>query len=56
MFKNPDAKWHRLAQAGQQVVVLPVYPAGMLVEPFVKHLAQALRKSMDSAMRSYQAE
>ena len=33
------------AGRGQDVIVLPVYPAGMLVEPFVQHLATALRKS-----------
>jgi hypothetical protein len=32
------------------VVELPVYPAGMLVEPFVKHLATALRTAIDGAM------
>ena len=55
LFNKPDAKWDRLAQAGQQVVVLPVYPAGMILEPFVKHLADALKKSMDDAIRRNQA-
>ena len=50
MFDNPDAKWEHLALQGQEVVTLPVYPAGMLVEPYVKHLAQALRMSIDRAM------
>jgi hypothetical protein len=39
-----------LAQSGQKVVVLPVNPASMLVEPFVEHLAGALRQSMDAAI------
>ena len=51
MFDKPDAKWDRLAQGGQQVVVLPSYPAGMLVEPFVQHLATALEKAIDDAVR-----
>jgi hypothetical protein len=55
MFDNPDARWDRLAQGGQEVVTLPVYPAGMLVEPYVKHLANALRMSIDRAMSSGQA-
>ncbi len=55
MFDNPDAKWNQLAQEGQEVVTLPVYPAGMLVEPYVKHLAAALRQSMDRAMSRCQA-
>ncbi|HEV7218850.1 MAG: alpha/beta fold hydrolase [Terriglobales bacterium] len=48
-FSNPEAKWEPLAQGGQEIIVLPVYPAGMLVEPFVKHLARALRDSIDAA-------
>jgi thioesterase domain-containing protein/acyl carrier protein len=55
MFANPDATWERLAQGGQQIVTLPVYPAGMLVEPYVKHLADALRMSIDRAMSGGQA-
>jgi thioesterase domain-containing protein/acyl carrier protein len=50
IFDKPDLKWDRLAQGGQEVVVLPVYPASMLHEPFVEHLAVALTKSMDTAM------
>jgi phthiocerol/phenolphthiocerol synthesis type-I polyketide synthase E len=48
---KPGAKWDRLAKEGQEIVVLPTYPAGMLVEPFVKHLAAALEKSVDDAAR-----
>ena len=51
MFNRPNAKWDRLAQGGQQVVVLPIYPAGMLLEPFVEHLAGALKKAIDDAAR-----
>ncbi len=50
-FDKPDTKWDRLALQGQTVVVLPVYPAGMLLEPFVKHLAIALQKAIDCAIR-----
>jgi thioesterase domain-containing protein/acyl carrier protein len=50
IFDKPDLKWDRLAQGGQEVVVLPVYPASMLLEPFVKHLAAALMKCMDQAI------
>jgi phthiocerol/phenolphthiocerol synthesis type-I polyketide synthase E len=50
-FNKPDAKWDRLALKGETVVVLPVYPAGMLLEPFVKHLAVALREAIDRAIR-----
>jgi len=51
VFSKPDLKWDRLAQGGQEVIVLPVNPATMLVEPFVEHLAVALRRSIDTAMR-----
>jgi hypothetical protein len=50
LFDRPDAKWDRLARGGHQVIVLPVYPAGMLVEPFVQHLASALRTAIDAAI------
>ena len=50
IFNKPDLKWDSLAQGGQEVIVLPVNPASMLVEPFVEHLAAALRRSMDAAM------
>jgi thioesterase domain-containing protein/acyl carrier protein len=48
---KPEAKWDRLALQGQKLVTLPVYPAGMLLDPFVKHLAVALRKAIDDATR-----
>ena len=55
VFAKPGLKWEELAQGGQQVVVLPVYPAGMLVEPFVEHLASALRASMDDAISRHRS-
>lgn len=50
IFDKPDLKWDALAEAGQEVIVLPVYPASMLVEPFVKHLAKALAQALAQAM------
>lgn len=50
MFDRADAKWDRVALGGQEVVALPVYPAGMLMEPFVQHLAAALRACIDKAV------
>ncbi len=50
IFNKPDLKWELFAQGGLEVVVLPVNPAAMLVEPFVEHLAGALRKAMDAAI------
>jgi phthiocerol/phenolphthiocerol synthesis type-I polyketide synthase E len=55
VLDKPGAKWDRLAKEGQEIVVLPTYPAGMLVEPFVKHLAAALEKSIDDAVRERRA-
>lgn len=54
MCNRPELKWDRFAQGGQEIIVLPVYPAGMLVEPFVRHLAVALRNSLDNANRKSQ--
>jgi acyl carrier protein len=54
MFDQPGAKWDQLARGGEEIIVLPVFPAGMLVEPFVQHLASALKKSMDAAIRRCQ--
>ncbi len=48
IYNRTDLKWEELARGGQKIVQLPVYPAGMLVEPFVKSLAEALREAMDS--------
>jgi hypothetical protein len=50
MFNNPNAKCEQLAQEGQQIVTLQVYPASRLVEPFVKHWAAALSGTIDRAM------
>ena len=48
-FCRPGTKWEALAEE-EKSVVLPVYPAGMLVEPFVKHLAEALDKAIQEAI------
>ena len=55
MYDQPNAKWDLLAQGGHEVVVLPVYPAGMLLNPFVEHLAVVLKQSIDDAIRRCQA-
>jgi phthiocerol/phenolphthiocerol synthesis type-I polyketide synthase E len=54
IFNKPELKWDQLARGGQEVVVLPVYPASMLLEPFVEHLAVALTRSMDRGIASAQ--
>ncbi len=50
ILSKPGLKFERLARGGQDVIVLPVNPASMLVEPFVGHLADALRRSLDAAI------
>jgi phthiocerol/phenolphthiocerol synthesis type-I polyketide synthase E len=50
LFDKQEFKWQKLAEDGSDVIVLPVNPASMLVEPFVGHLAVALRRAMDAAM------
>lgn len=55
VFDGPELKWDRLAQGGSKAVILPVYPAGMLVEPFVERLAASLRNEIDRAIESSQS-
>jgi phthiocerol/phenolphthiocerol synthesis type-I polyketide synthase E len=51
ILNRPDLKWGHLAKGGQQIIPIPGYPAVMLIEPYVKHLALALAKSINSACR-----
>ena len=50
IFNRTDMHWDQFALEGYEVVTLPVYPAGMLIEPFVEHLATALRGSIEKAI------
>lgn len=54
-LNKPDLKWDRLAKGGQQVVVIPGYPAVMLLEPYVKDLARALRAAIDAAILGHES-
>ena len=54
-YDQPELKWDRLAQGDQEIIVLPVNAPGMLAEPFVKHLAAALKRSIDDAISRGQA-
>jgi non-ribosomal peptide synthetase component F/thioesterase domain-containing protein len=51
-YSSPELKWRQLAHGGQEIISLPVYPAGMLLEPRVKHLADALRRAIDKAIQA----
>lgn len=51
-YTGPDPGWDRLAAGGVEIHTLPVYPAGMLVEPFVRILAEKLKASIHNALDS----
>jgi thioesterase domain-containing protein/acyl carrier protein len=51
-LNHPHLKWNLLARGGQRVVVVPGYPAFMLLEPCVKFLASMLATSIDDASRN----
>lgn len=55
IFDSPQFKWEHLAQGGQKTIVLPVNPPSMLSDPFVRHLAVALRKYLDEAIEAGQS-
>ncbi len=42
--------WDHLAAGGVETHILPVYPAGMLVEPFVEQLAETLKGCIHQAL------
>ena len=46
---GPELGWDELAAGGLETHQLPVYPRGMLVEPFVSLLAKKLRACLDKA-------
>jgi acyl transferase domain-containing protein/thioesterase domain-containing protein len=52
IHRGPKLGWEGIATNGLQVYRLPVYPAGMLVEPFVKRLAGELRIRIDEALEA----
>ncbi len=50
-YAPAEGDWSRLARGGHEILTLPVYPAGMLLEPFVKHLADALKTTISRTIR-----
>ncbi|MGA2716524.1 MAG: amino acid adenylation domain-containing protein, partial [Bryobacteraceae bacterium] len=50
-LNKPELKWDRLARGGQRVVMVPGYPAAMLLEPYVRELAAMLTTCIDEAIR-----
>ena len=49
LYLEPGVNWDGVALGPLDVHVLPVYPAGMLLEPFVKDLAKALQAAIEKA-------
>jgi thioesterase domain-containing protein/non-ribosomal peptide synthetase component F len=45
-----EGDWSRLAKS-YELLTLPIYPAGMLLEPFVEHLASALKTTISRTIR-----
>jgi hypothetical protein len=47
---GPELGWDRLAGGGVETCILQVYPAGMLIEPFVKFTAGKLKICIQKAL------
>ncbi len=50
---GPELGWEGIANGGLEKYTLPVYPAGMLVEPFVRLLAEKLTTCINKALDSH---
>ena len=51
-YDGPELGWDKLAAGGVEVHELPVYPAGMLVEPFVRLLAEKMKVCIHKALET----
>jgi thioesterase domain-containing protein/malonyl CoA-acyl carrier protein transacylase len=49
-FDGPELGWDKLATGGLETYELPVYPRGMLVEPFVELLGEKLKVCIYKAL------
>jgi aryl carrier-like protein len=50
IWEGKEFLWDELSLGGVELYRLPVYPAGMLVEPFVRYLAEKLQACIDRAV------
>ena len=48
-YIGPELGWDKLSGEGLEIIRLPVFPAGMLVEPFVRVLAEKLTDRLEEA-------
>lgn len=55
-FDDPKFRWDNMAVGGVDTHRLPVYPAGMLVEPFVQLLAEKFKICIDKAIEQKSRE
>jgi amino acid adenylation domain-containing protein len=53
-YSKRELGWDKRSAGGLKIYKLPIYPAGMLVEPFVKHLADQLKICLEEAQRKGQ--
>jgi thioesterase domain-containing protein len=51
-YDNPNFGWEKHAADGVEIHKLPVFPAGMIVEPFVPMLAASLKDCMQKAKKT----
>jgi thioesterase domain-containing protein len=49
-FDDPSLGWGDLVKGNLKIVELPLYPKGMIVEPFVQSLAEKLRHEIDNTL------
>jgi amino acid adenylation domain-containing protein len=53
---SPTLGWEGVIRNGLEVYELPVYPKGMLVEPFCRTLAETLQDCLQNALGDYSVE
>ena len=51
-YAGPERGWDQLARGGVEVCDMPVYPAGMLLEPFVEQIAKKLGHFIEQSSNS----
>jgi thioesterase domain-containing protein/aryl carrier-like protein len=47
---SPGMDWEKVAKGGVETHILPFYPEGMMLEPFVEQLAEELKDCIDRAL------
>ena len=50
-YSDPQMGWKDVVGGGIETIELPVNPHAMLVEPYVRVLAERLKDAIDRAMR-----